>query len=61
MKYLTCLDELTSYQQFSMKGSEADFELGCGMILKQQYEGVLRISIRPNLNAVIQVGVMDSG
>ena len=25
----------------------------------RKYEGVLRISIRPNLNAVIQVGITD--
>jgi hypothetical protein len=54
------LSELSSYDQFLEQGSEVDFELGCQVILKRRYEGVLRISIRPNLNAVIQIGITDN-
>ena len=56
-KYIGMLEELSSYDRFVETGSETDYELGCEVILKKKYEGVLRISIRPNLNAVIQIGI----
>lgn len=60
IKYISSLDNLSSYEQFIVKGSQTDYQVGCLVILKQQFQGVLRISIRPNLNVVLQVGVMDS-
>ncbi len=58
-KYIPFLSELSSYDQFLEPGSETDFELGCQVILMRKYEGVLRISVRPNLNIVIHVGITD--
>jgi hypothetical protein len=59
-KYIAMLEELSSYESFSEPGSETDYELGCQVVLKKRYDGVLRISIRPNLNAVVQIGILGS-
>lgn len=56
-RYIKPLEELASYEKFIVKGSENDYELGCQVILKQRYEGVVRVSVRPNFNAIIQVAI----
>lgn len=56
-KYIPSLSELSSYDQFIIPDSEIDYELGCQVMLMKDFEGVLRISVRPNLNAVIQIGI----
>jgi pyoverdine/dityrosine biosynthesis protein Dit1 len=58
-KYVTSLNELTSYSDFSMPGSTMDYELCSVFDIKNTYEGILKICVRPDLQVVIQIGAAD--
>ena len=40
-----------------MPGSRKDYELFTSLILMQRYSALLRITIRPNLKVVLQLGL----
>ena len=54
------LEENTSYSEFSVSGSTTDYELFCLLEIKNSFDNLLRINIRPNLNVVIQLGAVDA-
>jgi hypothetical protein len=58
-KWFPTLTELTSYTTFATPGSRTDYELYSGVIMLQNYEGLLKINIRPNLSVVLQLGIED--
>jgi hypothetical protein len=46
---------MTSYSDFVENGSEKDFVLGAFVTVKNKYEGLLKINIRPDLSVVLQL------
>ena len=58
-KWIPSLSPLTRYEDFVQPQSETDYELCCQLILLQKFEALLKICVRPNLKAVIQVGIID--
>lgn len=53
------LAELTSYSEFSLPASETDYEVCCIVNVNDDYEGALKINIRPDLSVVLQIGAIN--
>ena len=58
-KYIPALEYLTQYNDFAAPGSQTDLEMFCKIIMLQKYEAILKIVVRPNLQAVVQVGSLE--
>jgi hypothetical protein len=56
---LTLSNYKTTYSSFIREGSETDLELFCSVTMLQKYKAVLKLNIRPNLDVVVQLGVLD--
>ena len=60
IRWIPSLMEITSYNEFVVPGSKKDYELYTSLLLMQRYEALLRVTIRPNLRVVLQLGIEDS-
>ena len=57
IRWIPSLSELSSYSEFVVPGSRVDYELFTTLILMQRYEALLRVTVRPNLKVVLQLGL----
>ena len=57
VRWIPSLVELTSYSEFVVPGNKKDYELYTSLILMQSFDALLRITIRPNLKVILQLGV----
>lgn len=46
---------MSSYSEFAENGSEQDFVLGAFCLIKNNFEALLKINVRPDLNVVLQL------
>lgn len=58
-KWIPILTPFTKYEDFIRSGSETDYEIGCHLTLFQTCEAMLKISINPNLQVTLQIGIID--
>jgi hypothetical protein len=58
--FLPMLKERVPYGRFAEEGSTIDYELFCEVVIRESFEGVLKIVIRPDLSAILQAGVYAS-
>lgn len=54
---LPMLKEKVPYARFAEEGSTVDYELFCEVVVRESYEGVLKIVVRPDLTVLLQAGV----
>jgi hypothetical protein len=51
------LVELSPYSEFVVPGNKKDYELYTSLQLMQNYDALLRITVRPNLKVILQLGM----
>lgn len=55
--FLPALREKTPYSRFAEEGCTTDYELFCELVIRESFDGLLKIVIRPDLSVVLQAAL----